>query len=269
MSGDPMDTLAAELGVRAEDVHRVRTPRGGVLLGFRSDPDAALDVWRRARERYATTGLWPFVTHTSPTEWEWADVPGDSHDEKHRQSCIDRLTELQRDKLLREADEFNPPQEHPAPVRDLDDLALRLTGAVPAVEALPPRSAESRLATFFAAPPEWICLVPTEDPLGLPELLDAPDTPNHTPFPGRESLSYRDHANVLREWHDRYGAEICYLDSHEVLLSVEHPPSDPLETARAAIEHYAYCPDLDQVIGGLPEVASRQVPTRTWFFWWD
>ncbi|MEU3887505.1 DUF4253 domain-containing protein [Streptomyces sp. NPDC029041] len=46
------------------------------------------------------------------------------------------------------------------------------------------------------------------------------------------------------------------------------PPAAPLEAARVAIEHYAYCPDLDQVIGGLPEVAV-QVLTRTWFFWWD
>ncbi|MFJ3339345.1 DUF4253 domain-containing protein [Streptomyces sp. NPDC086766] len=42
-----------------------------------------------------------------------------------------------------------------------------------------------------------------------------------------------------------------------------------MERARAAIEHYAYCPDFDQIFGGLPEVASWQVPKRTWFFWWD
>ncbi|GAA2613364.1 hypothetical protein GCM10010304_77490 [Streptomyces roseoviolaceus] len=268
MRGDSMGTLAAELGVRAEQVRKARTPRGGVLLGFRCEPGACLGVWRRARERYGTTGLWPFITHTSPAEWEWADAPGDSHDEKRRQSIIDRLMELQANELLTEAEWFKPPQGHPSPALDLEDLARRLTDASPEAETRAPRSAESLLSTFFAEPPEWICLVPTEDPPGLPELLDAPDTPNHTPFPGREALSYRDHANVLREWHDRYGAEICYLDTHEVLLSVEHPPSAPSETARVAIEHYAYCPDLDQVIGGLPEVVL-QVPTRTWFFWWD
>lgn len=268
MRGDSVDTLAAELGVRAEQIRRARTPRGGVLLGFRCAPGACLDVWRRARERYGTTGLWPFITHTSPTEWEWADAPGDSHDEKHGQSIIDRLMELQANELLTEAEWFKPSQGHPSPARDLEDLARLLTDATPVAETRAPRSAESVLGAFFAEPPEWICLVPTEDPPSLPELLDAPDTPNHTPFPGGEALSYRDHANVLREWHNRYGAEICYLDTHEVLLSVEHPPAAPSETARVAIEHYAYCPDLDQVIGGLPEVAL-QVPTRTWFFWWD
>ncbi|MFG2747011.1 DUF4253 domain-containing protein [Streptomyces chartreusis] len=212
--------------------------------------------------------MWPFITHTSPTRWEWADVPGDNRDEKRRQSITDRLIELQANELLTEAQWFRPPQEHPTPARSLEDLARRLADSTPAAGTRAPRSAESLLATFFAEPPEWICLVSTEDPSGLPELLDAPFTPNHTPFPGGEGLSYRDHANVLREWHDRYGAEICYLDTHEVLLSVEHPPAAPFETARVAIEHYAYCPDLDQVIGGLPEVAL-QVPTRTWFFWWD
>lgn len=266
MLGDPMDMLAAELGVRAEEVRRVRTPRGGVLLGFRCEPGACLDTWRRAREQYRSTGLWPFITHTSPTRWEWAEVPRDRRDGK--QGVIATLLESQADELLEEARWFKPPRELQAAARDLEDLARRLTRAVPAAEALA-RSAESRLASSFVAPPEWICLVPTEDPSGIPELLDAPDTPNHTPFPGREPLSYRDHANVLREWHDRYGAEICYLESHAVLLSVEHPPSDPFETARVAIEHYAYCPDLDQAVGGLPEVASRQVPTGAWFFWWD
>ncbi|MFG1664606.1 DUF4253 domain-containing protein [Streptomyces sp. Y7] len=81
--------------------------------------------------------------------------------------------------------------------------------------------------------------------------------------------SRRPSARLKRERRSRGGEEICSLESHAVLLSVEHPPSDPFETARVAIEHYAYCPDLDQAVGGLPEAASRQVPTGAWFFWWD
>ncbi|MET9389938.1 DUF4253 domain-containing protein [Streptomyces sp. NPDC006624] len=261
-----MSALAAESGASAEDVQRVRTPRGGDLFGFRCAPEACLDVWRRARERHAVTGMWPFVTHTPPSDWEWADAPGDSHRGEGHASFLDGLVELQTEEVLQEAETFRPPTG-PLPVRDLDDLARRLTGAVP--HPGPPRPAQARLAAFFAGPPEWICLVPTRDPGGLPELLDAPDTPNHTPLPGREALSYRDHAHVLREWHDRYGAEICYLDTAALLLSVERPPSDPLEAARVAIEHYAYCPDFDQLIGGLPEIAAHQAPARFWFFWWD
>ncbi|MFD8230383.1 DUF4253 domain-containing protein [Streptomyces sp. NPDC059696] len=263
---DAGTTLATELGARAQDVQRVRTPRGGTLLGFRCTPDACLDVWRRARERHADTGWWPFITHTQPSDWEWADLPDGSHRGETHGPFVARLVELQAGELLKEAETFRPPTGR-LPVRDLDDLAGRLVAAVP--HSAPPRPAETRLATFFAGPPEWICLVPTGDPAGLPELLDAPDTPNHTPFPGRESLSYRDHADVLREWHDRFGAEICYLDTDALLLSVRNPPTDPLQVARVAIEHYAYCPDFDQLIGGLPEVAAHQAPTRFWFFWWD
>ncbi|MQY15172.1 hypothetical protein SRB5_53500 [Streptomyces sp. RB5] len=265
---DSMDTLAAELGVRADEIRRVRSPRGGVLLGFRCEPGECLDLWRRARARYEITGLWPVITHTSPTQWEWADVPGDSHDEKAGQSIIDRLVELQANSLLAEAQWFKRSYGSGRPARDLEDLTRRLTDAIPAAGTWTPISAESALATFFAEPPRWIWLVPTEDPSRLPEVLDTPFTPNHVPFPGEEALSYRDHANVLREWHDRYGAEICYLDTSSVLLSVERPPVTPTEAAQVAIEHWAYCPDLDQVIGGPPEVAA-QVSTRTWFFWWD
>ncbi|MGA5141396.1 DUF4253 domain-containing protein [Streptomyces azureus] len=77
---------------------------------------------------------------------------------------------------------------------------------------------------------------PRRGPGRSPGTLDAPDAPNHTPFPGPESVSSRDHAGVLREWQTRYGAQICYLDSTAVLLPVESPPSDPWETARVAIE---------------------------------
>ncbi|MBB4713003.1 hypothetical protein BJ965_002885 [Streptomyces luteogriseus] len=258
--------LATELGARAEDVERVPTPRGGTLLGFRCAPDACLDLWRRARERHPATGWWPFITHTPPSDWEWAELPGGSHRDETRGPFIAGLVELQAGELLQEAETFRPPTGH-LPVRDLDDLARRLTAALP--HPAPPRPAETRLATFSVGPPEWICLVPTDDPVGLPELLDAPDTPNHTPFPGRESLSYRDHADVLREWHDRFGAEICYLDTAALLLSVGSPPTDPLQAARVAIEQYAYCPDFDQLIGGLPEIAAHQAPAPFWFFWWD
>ncbi|MDC0767753.1 DUF4253 domain-containing protein [Streptomyces sp. HD] len=83
-------------------------------------------------------------------------------------------------------------------------------------------------------------------------------------------LGYDRHQAVLREWEIRYGAVLYYLACTDTLvLEVERPPTDRAEIARVAVEQYAYCFDLDQVVGGPEEVAVRQVPSGHWFFWWD
>ncbi|MEV6247827.1 DUF4253 domain-containing protein [Streptomyces sp. NPDC051742] len=47
-------------------------------------------------------------------------------------------------------------------------------------------------------------------------------------------------------------------------LAVSRPPLNLLEIARAAVEQYAYCPDL-----GDAAIAGDQVRRPVWTFWWD
>ncbi|WP_351228715.1 DUF4253 domain-containing protein [Streptomyces sp. NPDC002133] len=48
-------------------------------------------------------------------------------------------------------------------------------------------------------------------------------------------------------------------------LVVGRPPQEPLERAEAAVEQYAYCPDL----GDATIVGDGQAASTTWRFWWD
>lgn len=74
---------------------------------------------------------------------------------------------------------------------------------------------------------------------------------------------------ALRSWHDRYGAEVYYLGVSALELRVARPLQQLGEVAAVAIEQYAYCDDLGQVIGEPDQVARRQVPAGQWHFWLD
>jgi hypothetical protein len=37
-----------------------------------------------------------------------------------------------------------------------------------------------------------------------------------------------------------------------------------------ALEQYRYCPDIvDQGVGSIHDLAATQVPSSSWYFWWD
>lgn len=268
MRGDSMGTLAAELGVRAEQVRKARTPRGGVLLGFRCEPGACLDVWRRARERYGTTGLWPFITHTSCGRM---GMGGRTQRQPRREA---------------------PPVDH----RQADGAAGERTPHRGRMVQTAPRTPEPRPRPRRPGPATHRCLSGGRDAgtevCGITALhlfrraprVDLP-RPHRGPArppgaPGRTGHAEphavsRQGSPVLPGPRERPAGVARSVRRGDLLPRHPRgaavgraPPSAPSETARVTIEHYAYCPDLDQVIGGLPEVVL-QVPTRTWFFWWD
>jgi hypothetical protein len=78
-------------------------------------------------------------------------------------------------------------------------------------------------------------------------------------------LTAADHIAVLRHWEDQYGAEVYHTGRAELALIVNRPPQAELEVARCAIEQYAYCYDLGDVV----DVARDQAPTDHWYFRWD
>ena len=59
------------------------------------------------------------------------------------------------------------------------------------------------------------------------------------------------------------------MDSHSLTLDVARHPTDRAEIPRVAVEQFAYCDDLAQLVGAPTAVAERQVPSTHWLFWWD
>jgi hypothetical protein len=129
-----------------------------------------------------------------------------------------------------------------------------------------------RIHNEFAGPgrnPEWLCLIPAQAGYELPTLLDAPYANDWHASDTHDRLTQADHVGVLRSWHERFGADLRYLDAVAVGLVVANPPTEPREVAAVAVEQFAYCDDLDQFIGEPHRVAQRQVTTNHWYFWWD
>ncbi|WP_328895954.1 DUF4253 domain-containing protein [Streptomyces sp. NBC_00236] len=263
MLDDLTSFIAATTGLAVSSVESARPPRGGVLHGFACPPDARTDAWRRLRSEFSRTGLWPFVSHQRPTDWDWDETrSGAQHvaEPAGHRPVLERLLAEQSGQLRLGVPGAGPPAD------GLDALVESLTRAI-GDGAAPARGLDPD--EVFARPPGWICLAPVADPSGLPELLDAPDTVNWTSDAPDATLGYADHSAVLREWNVRYGAVPYQIGSRTLVLAVKHPPVSRRETARVALEQFAYCPDLEQVLGGPVAIAQRQAGADRWFFHWD
>ncbi|MFF8946989.1 DUF4253 domain-containing protein [Streptomyces sp. NPDC014864] len=235
----------ARLGIDAID--EAVSPRGNVLYGVKCGPEKCWEVWKELRDALADEyGWWPFISHDGPGEWEWAQPGGEADlPHEHHRETLTRLVTAQSDIL-----------------EGAEDLASRLG-------ELAPRHPGVTIGAVFARPPEWVCAVAAPECSRLPEILEAPSTPNWIGGPDHPALTYRDHVDVLHAWHRQYDASICYLGANSLMLEVGRPPQTARDVAAVAIEQYAYCYDLDQIFGSIEEVAREQASSPQWFFRWD
>ena len=81
--------------------------------------------------------------------------------------------------------------------------------------------------------------------------------------PGTEELMA-----VTKYWAEQYGAWPSTMshDELEFFLPAPVPENRALELA---IEHYGFCPDIDQGVHPLGALADSLKRSRIWYFWWD
>lgn len=238
--------IAYALRVGVDAVEEVLSPQGDALYGVRCGPDECWGAWQELRG--AGDGWWPFVSHEGPGEWEW-----------------DRTRAVKEGRGFSEAPRITPARL----VAAQEDMLADAPGLAERLGELAPRPRGKTVGEFFARRPEWVCVAEVGEQFMLPEILDAPSTPNWVGSPAHPALRYEDHADVLRAWSSRYDVSLCYLGSNALVLEVGRPPRSARDVAAAAIEQYAYCYDLDQVIGSIDDVAREQACADQWFFWWD
>ncbi|MFI6639318.1 DUF4253 domain-containing protein [Streptomyces sp. NPDC050504] len=99
-------------------------------------------------------------------------------------------------------------------------------------------------------------------PPKVPGLLKRTST---SASPNVVDLSPFDNQAFIQRWHERYGAEVFFMNGTELQLAVPRPPVSQGEVTELAIEQYAYCDDLLDVI----ELGNGQVRSNYWSFWWD
>lgn len=227
------------------------TPSGIEVRGFDAPADELVAWWHRLRAEHATTGLWPVLLgDDAPTDMTSALTPEDEYDDagalaRATAMTLDELRDLRAQRLAAWGDEE---LEHDD---DLDDRE--------------PSTVERRAPVFTAAEQDGVvALVPAAHGWQVPVILGWQGGVNY-------DLEPVDHGVVLRDWHERFGAELVALTGDQVLeLLVPRPPTTPADALAVAREQYAYCGDVvDQGVGTLEALAREQAGSGSWYFWWD
>jgi hypothetical protein len=77
-------------------------------------------------------------------------------------------------------------------------------------------------------------------------------------------------AAVLGSWERRFGARAIALRRDTLFVSVAAAPTDRLQAAHIACEHFVFAPDnVLQNSDSFPEYVDRLVDVNVWGFWWD
>jgi hypothetical protein len=199
--------------------------------------------WRQLRDAYPNTGLWPLVLGDPGDMYRGLPALGMAYCAEEELAAADDT-----DGALTLA---SFPDETDDPV----DLDIREP-----TELLP-----APAWTFHSWQQSgWIGLIPTTDPTDVAARLGWDGGCNF-------DISPHQHVAVLRHWAKAFGAEVIAMTGEQVMeLAVAHPPSTPGECLRVALEQYRYCPDIvDQGVGSIHDLAATQVPSSSWYFWWD
>lgn len=107
----------------------------------------------------------------------------------------------------------------------------------------------------------WLLLFPTSKSWHIPAILR---------FGGWNSCPPPQvHVAQLKDWNERFEAELVALKPDSIWLQVTRPITDWDEAMAVAQEHYLYCSELHDQALPLSDVASQLVDATSWFFWWD
>lgn len=232
--------------------HVLGTTGSGVeVRGFQAPAAELVSWWHRLRAEHPESGLWPVLLGSELGDLSAALTP-ESRD------GYDDAAELRRAEAMTPVALQALRAERSAAYGDDDD-----PGEAPRADL--PRTVHRNPPSFTVAEDDGlVALVPAAHGWQVPVVLGWEGGVNYDMEPV-------DHGVVLRDWHERFGAELVSLSSDQVLeLLVHRPPADPAEALAVAREQYAYCSDVvDQGVGTLTELAEQQVGSSSWYFWWD
>lgn len=107
-----------------------------------------------------------------------------------------------------------------------------------------------------------ILLIPTDDPTTIPA---------HLHWGGFNSCPSTAHqVAALRDWREKYGAELVALTPDSLYIRVARKPATREEALELAKAHYAFCLVYEDFGGSsLSDVAADLMVSDWWFFWWD
>jgi hypothetical protein len=78
------------------------------------------------------------------------------------------------------------------------------------------------------------------------------------------------HVAAMRNWRNRYGAELIGMSFDTINLRVAARPKTRDEAIALARDQYIYCADIiDQGVGTYSALAAALMESDWWYFWWD
>ncbi len=78
------------------------------------------------------------------------------------------------------------------------------------------------------------------------------------------------HVAALRQWRNRYGAELVGMSADTINLRISRKPSSRKEALALARDQYVYCTDvIDQGLQTYRALAAALAVNDWWYFWWD
>lgn len=78
------------------------------------------------------------------------------------------------------------------------------------------------------------------------------------------------HVAALRDWHDRFGADLVGINGDTMDLKVRNRPGSRDRALALAHDMYGYCPDIvDQGVGTISALAAQLMASDWWYLWWD
>ncbi|MFH8475007.1 DUF4253 domain-containing protein [Streptomyces sp. NPDC018000] len=239
-------------------------------MGFPVRHPDALAVWQLWLDRRHVTGRYPVVTRRDPNGLV-PDPPGRlgaggrealaAALARDPDAVVEEVVMAAVRDILAMADEEDVEEW-------LDELVPeRLADALKEAVATPQEADIWEGMPLGNAPELWLCLVEAKQGHEIPALLPGfPDAPNWWSEPTGRLLLPADHVAFLRSWHERFGADLFFLDGSRMRLVVRRPPLAPATAARAAVERFAYCSDG---LPDLPVLGDGEVRSTAWRFWWD
>ena len=226
---------------------KVTAVDGQDVLVLTVEQGTAPAVWQRLRDAHAETGLWPFLVdadedkpYHQPVVWDHIEDGQDDEEPRSAETLFSIVPELDED------DE-----------EDVEYLANLMSGEAdlsgPPAPGKLSESQTTNIGLVRTAAGGW----------DIPRLLQWDGAANH-------GITGAEHSNVLKYWHERYGAELAVATFDVLELLVANPPTERAEIEAVTLAQYHYCVDVvDQGVGTLAALAQKQVHTHHWYFWWD
>jgi hypothetical protein len=238
----------ATAGAPAGPLHQL-----GPIWAIRAGRDQLLPLWRRLRAEHDRTGLWPLILGPDLDQDLTETFGRDPDREIARGLAMDvaaRLADLRAEYLADLAQEV---------FDDEDDEEIEMPPRGDAA-GLGPHGAEEFV---LAERDGWLGVLPAAAGHLVPGLLTWDGGANYAIEPA-------DHVALLRQWNERFGAELVCLSRDVLELQVPRPPTDPAVALAVAEDQYWYCVDIvEQGVETLDALAEIQVRAGRWFFWWD